>query len=181
MKRGKFLTSSPAHSLQNVSQSPDAEAPCTHPPLGPPGPRTTPPDSPMPSCNGDTTQVQHGSKPRSDDERRIRGQNDRPARGTRLALLPALWTCCRRPSLQRRRPSGTRPRPAGLRDRHGPADGEGRTQHTWFERHGSTPITEIPSHWPDAYRKLVERRIRLIETNKEIGLIERAGVQAPLE
>ena len=28
-------------------------------------------------------------------------------------------------------------------------------------------------HWPDAYRKLVERRIKIIETNKEIGLIER--------
>jgi hypothetical protein len=44
---------------------------------------------------------------------------------------------------------------------------------SWFERHGSTPITELPSHWPDAYRKRVEHRIRIIETNKEIGLIER--------
>jgi hypothetical protein len=44
---------------------------------------------------------------------------------------------------------------------------------SWFERHGSTPITEIPDHWPDAYRKRIEQRIRLIETNKEIGLIER--------
>ena len=44
---------------------------------------------------------------------------------------------------------------------------------TWFERHGSTPITEIPTHWPEAYRKLVARRIKVIETNKEIGLIEK--------
>ena len=44
---------------------------------------------------------------------------------------------------------------------------------SWFERHGSKPITEIPAHWPELYRKLVERRIELIETNKEIGLIER--------
>jgi hypothetical protein len=43
---------------------------------------------------------------------------------------------------------------------------------TWFERHGSKPITEVPTHWPDAYRTLVERRIKLIETNKEICLIE---------
>ncbi len=44
---------------------------------------------------------------------------------------------------------------------------------TWFDRHGSTPITEIPAHWPAAYRSLVERRIKLIETNKEIALIEK--------
>jgi hypothetical protein len=49
----------------------------------------------------------------------------------------------------------------------------GELQTTWFERHGSTPITDLPKHWPDAYRKLVERRIKLIGTNKEIGLIER--------
>jgi hypothetical protein len=44
---------------------------------------------------------------------------------------------------------------------------------SWFERHGSTPITELPSHWSDAYRKVVERRIEIIETNKDIGLIEK--------
>ncbi|QGJ70864.1 Type I restriction-modification system methyltransferase subunit [Planctomycetales bacterium 10988] len=49
----------------------------------------------------------------------------------------------------------------------------GDLQTTWFERHTSKPITEIPAHWPEAYRKLVERRIELIETNKEIGLIEK--------
>ena len=50
---------------------------------------------------------------------------------------------------------------------------KGELETTWFERHGSTPITEIPTHWPAAYRKLVERRIKLIETNKEIALIEK--------
>ena len=30
---------------------------------------------------------------------------------------------------------------------------------TWFQRHGSTPTTEIPAHWPVAYRKLVEASI----------------------
>ncbi|MBN9519353.1 BREX-2 system adenine-specific DNA-methyltransferase PglX [bacterium] len=49
----------------------------------------------------------------------------------------------------------------------------GELQTAWFERHGSTPITEIPTHWPPAYRSLIEYRIKLIETNKEIGLIER--------
>jgi len=49
----------------------------------------------------------------------------------------------------------------------------GRETSTWFERHGSTPITEIPSHWPDDYRQVVERRIALIERDRNIALIER--------
>lgn len=43
---------------------------------------------------------------------------------------------------------------------------------TWFERHGSTPITEVPDHWPDWYRELVERRIALIAEKRFIRLIE---------
>ncbi|PWK37654.1 BREX-2 system adenine-specific DNA-methyltransferase PglX [Cupriavidus plantarum] len=49
----------------------------------------------------------------------------------------------------------------------------GREQTTWFERHGSKPITEIPAHWPEGYRRVVARRIELIESDKSIGLIER--------
>ncbi len=49
----------------------------------------------------------------------------------------------------------------------------GELQTAWFERHGSQPVTDIPTNWPAAYRKLIERRIKLIETNREIGLIER--------
>lgn len=48
----------------------------------------------------------------------------------------------------------------------------GELQTTWFERHGSTPTTEIPADWPDDYKRLVERRIELIETDRNIGLIE---------
>ena len=48
----------------------------------------------------------------------------------------------------------------------------GEVQTTWFTRHGSTPITEIPAHWPAAYRELVERRIRRIESDSNIRLIE---------
>lgn len=54
------------------------------------------------------------------------------------------------------------------------ADGEFET--TWFERHkhaGSQPITELPAHWPDDYRALVERRLAFIGENKNINLIER--------
>jgi hypothetical protein len=44
---------------------------------------------------------------------------------------------------------------------------------TWFERHRSKPITRIPAHWPEDYRRLVERRIALIEADRNVGLIER--------
>lgn len=49
----------------------------------------------------------------------------------------------------------------------------GGEQTTWFERHGSTPITELPAHWPADYRAVVERRIAMIEADRNIGLIER--------
>jgi hypothetical protein len=49
----------------------------------------------------------------------------------------------------------------------------GIEQTTWFERHGSKSITEIPAHWPEDYRRMVARRIELIESDKSIGLIER--------
>ncbi len=48
----------------------------------------------------------------------------------------------------------------------------GEAQSTWFERHGSTPITEVPRHWPAPYRELVERRIQLIVDDSNIRLIE---------
>jgi hypothetical protein len=48
----------------------------------------------------------------------------------------------------------------------------GELQTTWFVRHGSKPITEIPAHWPTPYRQLVERRIAVIESNPNIRLIE---------
>ncbi|MEV4296064.1 BREX-2 system adenine-specific DNA-methyltransferase PglX [Microbispora rosea] len=51
------------------------------------------------------------------------------------------------------------------------AVGEIETQ--WFARHGSTPITELPAHWPAAYRKAVERRIEIIEARRDLALIER--------
>ncbi|GAA0506732.1 DNA methylase [Paractinoplanes deccanensis] len=51
------------------------------------------------------------------------------------------------------------------------ASGTESTQ--WFARHGSIPITEIPAHWPQQYRELVQRRLDLIESNKFINLLER--------
>ncbi|HEX6373916.1 MAG TPA: BREX-2 system adenine-specific DNA-methyltransferase PglX [Longimicrobium sp.] len=50
-------------------------------------------------------------------------------------------------------------------------DGEEET--TWFQRHGSTPITALPAHWPADYRALVERRIERILKDRYVGLVER--------
>nr|WP_180218430.1 BREX-2 system adenine-specific DNA-methyltransferase PglX [Streptomyces albus] len=49
----------------------------------------------------------------------------------------------------------------------------GEVETAWFTRHGSTPITEIPAHWPDWYREIVQARIDLITSRKDIALIER--------
>lgn len=49
----------------------------------------------------------------------------------------------------------------------------GEVETTWFERHGSTPITELPKDWPEDYKRIVERRIELIETDRFINLVER--------
>ncbi|MEW2189920.1 BREX-2 system adenine-specific DNA-methyltransferase PglX [Streptomyces microflavus] len=49
----------------------------------------------------------------------------------------------------------------------------GRASDEWFNRHGSAPITEIPVHWPDAYREVVQKRIDAIESIRAIGMIER--------
>lgn len=43
----------------------------------------------------------------------------------------------------------------------------------WFNRHGSTPITELPEHWSPEYKAIIERRIEVIKNNRSIGLIER--------
>ncbi|MFI8452372.1 BREX-2 system adenine-specific DNA-methyltransferase PglX [Streptomyces erythrochromogenes] len=49
----------------------------------------------------------------------------------------------------------------------------GTRETVWFDRHGSTPITEIPAHWPAAYREIVQKRIDAIESSRAIGMIER--------
>ncbi|MFE2487229.1 BREX-2 system adenine-specific DNA-methyltransferase PglX [Streptomyces mirabilis] len=49
----------------------------------------------------------------------------------------------------------------------------GDTETVWFDRHGSTLVTEIPERWPQWYRDIVQTRIDIIERRKDIGLIER--------
>ncbi|MFC8368403.1 BREX-2 system adenine-specific DNA-methyltransferase PglX [Streptomyces sp. NPDC057239] len=49
----------------------------------------------------------------------------------------------------------------------------GEASGEWFKRHNSTPITEIPAHWPAPYREIVQKRIDAIESSRAIGMIER--------
>jgi hypothetical protein len=47
-------------------------------------------------------------------------------------------------------------------------------EHTaWFDRHGSTPITDIPDRLPADYRELLQRRLDAIESNPHVRLLER--------
>jgi hypothetical protein len=48
----------------------------------------------------------------------------------------------------------------------------GKETTNWFDRHGSTPNTEIPARWPETYRRVVQRRIELIERDPTLRLLE---------
>jgi hypothetical protein len=48
----------------------------------------------------------------------------------------------------------------------------GEVTTAWFSYHGSTPRTDVPAHWPEWYRALVQRRIDAIERHRMIRLIE---------
>ncbi|MFD6390791.1 BREX-2 system adenine-specific DNA-methyltransferase PglX [Nocardia sp. NPDC060259] len=49
----------------------------------------------------------------------------------------------------------------------------GEASDDWFIRHNATPITNLPDSWPNSYKRLVESRIAVIESNRAIGMIER--------
>lgn len=51
----------------------------------------------------------------------------------------------------------------------------GEAETAWFDRHDSTETStaEIPAGWPEAYRKVVQARLDIIESNKDIRLLER--------
>lgn len=48
----------------------------------------------------------------------------------------------------------------------------GEEETGWFTSHGSTPVTDIPAHWPGAYRELVRRRLDLMASDRAIRLLE---------
>lgn len=51
----------------------------------------------------------------------------------------------------------------------------GEIETAWFDRHGATPITEIPAHWPGDYSALVQKRIDTIERSANVRLIEQCA------
>jgi hypothetical protein len=51
----------------------------------------------------------------------------------------------------------------------------GTLETKWFEWLGIAPITALPIQWPDEYKAVVERRIELIESSRNIALIETPG------
>jgi hypothetical protein len=101
------------------------------------------------------------------------------ARGDMIALQEELdWRCYHQYELLDDAPEYPDPPPLGLGQRafeiamaRNMVAGELDT--TWFTRHRSTPITELPAHWPSDYCAVVERRIALIETDPNIRLVER--------
>ncbi|MEC5193205.1 MULTISPECIES: BREX-2 system adenine-specific DNA-methyltransferase PglX [unclassified Arthrobacter] len=54
--------------------------------------------------------------------------------------------------------------------RHVEGGGEGAA---WFERHGSIPTGDVPAEWPADYRALLERRLALMKSDRNIRLLER--------
>ncbi|MER6104587.1 BREX-2 system adenine-specific DNA-methyltransferase PglX [Streptomyces sp. NPDC001832] len=52
---------------------------------------------------------------------------------------------------------------------------DGESENAWFALHKGFPTTEIPAaaDWPEAYRKVVQARLDIIESNKDIRLLER--------
>ncbi len=101
------------------------------------------------------------------------------SRASMIALQEELdWRCYRLYGLHDDPPEHPEPPPLHLGERafeivmaRRMAAGELET--AWFTRHRSTPITDLPAHWPASYRAVVERRIALIEHDTTIGLIER--------
>lgn len=49
----------------------------------------------------------------------------------------------------------------------------GETETAWFDRHGRTPLTSLPTGWPDWYRDLVKRRLQATENSPALRLLER--------
>ncbi|WP_394768988.1 BREX-2 system adenine-specific DNA-methyltransferase PglX, partial [Lacisediminihabitans sp.] len=48
----------------------------------------------------------------------------------------------------------------------------GASETAWFERHGRTPLTEFPVHWPAWYRDLAERRLAATASSPSLRMLE---------
>lgn len=49
----------------------------------------------------------------------------------------------------------------------------GSEETAWFARHGSVPIVEVPSTWPEEYRKLVSTRLSFLSSDSNLRLLEK--------
>ena len=54
----------------------------------------------------------------------------------------------------------------------GRAIAQGLDEQAWFDRHHRSPITEIPSGWPEDYRALVQCRMDATIANPQLALLE---------
>jgi len=46
------------------------------------------------------------------------------------------------------------------------------SRNSWFERHGIEPVTAIPAEWPAEYKAAVSKRIEIIESGIDVGIVE---------
>ncbi len=96
-----------------------------------------------------------------------------------IALQEELdWRCYRLYGLHETPPEHPEPPPLQLGERAfeivmARRMAAGSCETAWFERHGSTPITDLPPIGRTTTARVVEHRIALIETDPNIGLIER--------
>ena len=111
----------------------------------------------------------------------LRGTDDCPSRGTRLAVLQPLRLTERRPTLRGRRPSRTGTWTAGIRDRHGSPDGERATHNVlvraaWLDAHHRT-TKPLARRLPEVGRA-ADRDHRDEQRNRAD---RETGIQTPLE
>ncbi|MEN3533621.1 BREX-2 system adenine-specific DNA-methyltransferase PglX [Microbispora sp. ZYX-F-249] len=50
---------------------------------------------------------------------------------------------------------------------------KGEASEGWFKGYGFTSVEEIPAHWPEPYKQIVQKRIEAIESSRAIGMVER--------
>lgn len=50
----------------------------------------------------------------------------------------------------------------------------GAEETAWFARHGSAPIVEVPSTWPEEYRELVRLRLGVLSSGSSLQLLEKS-------
>lgn len=50
---------------------------------------------------------------------------------------------------------------------------DGGLKNAWFERHGASPVTELPGSWSSSYQNTVRSRIRAIESVRNIRVLEK--------